>query len=187
MIKFYKNFECDYSIDVLSEIPSGVRAFCFPGAVEGGYVEGVTVSIIPRADSNQSWIGTFANGQLSPRAVSYVGACPDPEQLCVIAKGDGYIVNVVRPAEYVEVPIMPIMGVTISQEHELLLMHSFDRVIAWGKSGLSWKTQPISFDGVRFLGINGDILRVEVLDVPAKRTVIASIDLKSGSTEGGAR
>jgi hypothetical protein len=104
----------------------------------------------------------------------------------VIARGRGYIVNANNFLEWQEIPIRPVMGVIASPEHSLVLFHSYDCVLAWGSEGIKWKTAAISFDGIRILGIDGEVLNLEVWDAPSQRHVEATVDLSNCASKGPA-
>jgi len=184
MTELKKDFDCNFQIELVDELPFGPHAYCYPGAVEGAVVDGVAVLITPTDAKIGAWLGTFAKGHLSLRAGSQVGICPDKKSFYVISRGESYLVESRCPENWSQLSIQPVMGVVAIPNKNILLFYSADRILAWGENGLLWKTDSISFDGIKILNIDSTSVTVEVWDAPTRASVTAIVDLESGSTTG---
>ncbi len=80
----------------------------FPAGARGGH-DGLVVQVRPA--ETEAWIGTFAFGREGNAAVTRVLGMPDPDQLCVVARGAGYFVCASAPERYEIVPMTPLIDV----------------------------------------------------------------------------
>src|SRR4051794_11982997 len=93
-------FPHTYEVEQLNETPgvSSTPHFYYLGGKTTGGRDGVLVKILPQA--GQAWLGTFGFSRVAPTEVSGVFTMPDPEQMCVVAKGQGYLVSANLPTNW---------------------------------------------------------------------------------------
>lgn len=184
-MEFDQAFAADYRCDVLEELPNRAsRQYYFPGGTEFGGRGGVMVSVQPH--EGEEWLGIFAVGDVSPRGANAVLSMPHPQQLCVVSRGQGYIVEVTSARELEVISMVPILGVVPAPASGLLVMHDFSRVRAYGRDGRAWSTPAISWDGIQLLEVTERAVHGTAWDSPNDRHVPFVIDLASGAHEGGA-
>lgn len=116
--------------------------------------DGSIVNITPKAGS--SWLGVFAYGQLSDKAVTGVFSTPNPDTVCIIAKGEGYWVPVLNPSKWEFVKSAPIVDVRCARQNGLILFMDHTEIVAYGKSGLVWTSDRLSLDGFKILSLQQD-------------------------------
>ena len=90
------------------------------------------------------WVGTFAAGGL--RGSWGVYGCPSPHDLCVIADGLVYIVDVTKPHAGAVVAHDQVHQVVRVAERDLVLFVRFIDIVALGVNGIAWRTQRLVVD-----------------------------------------
>lgn len=172
--------------DVLfkAEPSESMIAYCYPGAIEGGFVDGISFEIVP--ETGKPWFASFAKGEISPNAVSAVLTMPDRISVLAISSGEAYIVDTRNPQKWEHLTLLPVMGWGIALSRELILLWDFSRVAAYSPSGLAWKTPSISWDGVANDSIEENEAVFKIWDAPTEMHQLATIDLRSGAISGGA-
>lgn len=144
---FEDNFGASYQANVVTEPDCARLGLSYPGAVKGGWVDGIGVEFFPK--QGEPWFGTFASGNLSRNAVSFAGSCPDKDRAIVISKGEGYLVNAFHPNEWEEIPLRPLMGIESDSKQQVVVVWDFARVLCIDNDGIRWKTPSISWDGIK--------------------------------------
>jgi hypothetical protein len=183
-IEFDAAFAADYQCDLLEELPNRTsRLYYFPGGTEVGGRGGLMVSVQPH--EGQEWLGVFAAGVLSRRGANAVLSMPHPQQLCVVSRGQGYIVEVTSAREIEVISMEPILGVMPAPASGLLLIHDFNRVRAYGREGRVWSTPAISWDGIQLLEVTERAVHGIAWDSPNNKHVPFVIDLATGAQQGG--
>jgi hypothetical protein len=181
-IAFSANFHCE----LLQELPQpkGIRHLYFPGATSVGGTDGVLIQVEPM--SHPAWIGTFAYGTLSPKGTSKVFSMPDPDCLCVVARGQGYIVPVAQPTEYQDVTFHPIMDVRVVPKQELIIFANFTELLAYDASGIRWRTKRLAWDSLKITDVTEATIRGEFWDIRSEQMSSFIVDLRTGDHQGGA-
>src|SRR5690349_17740413 len=145
-IVFQGYFEANFRAKLVDTPSRPGRIFCYPGAFEGGFVEGVKIEFFPE---NQSpWFGSFASGNISQNAASYAGNTPCPNRALVVAKGEGYLIEPASPRNWTEVPLRPVMGILCLPKNKALIIWDFVRMACIDGKGIRWRTPSISWDGI---------------------------------------
>jgi len=180
--KFPRRFEYDR----LSELPGepSVPHFYFPGASAEGGADGVMVMIRPAAGT--PWIGTFAFGRNRGHATTRVMSAPDPDVLCVVADGAGYLVRANAPREWQRVPADPVLEVRRIPELSLLVFADFTDLVAYGPSGLVWAAR-IATDDLRIVEVTPDRIAGTWWNPATAATVEFVVDPANGKLLGGER
>jgi hypothetical protein len=184
-MEFEQPFPADYQCEILEELPNRAsRRYYFPGGTEVGGRGGLMVSVQPH--DGEEWLGIFAVGDLSRRGANAMLSMPHPHQLCVVSRGQGYIVEVTSAREIEVISMEPILGVVPAPASGLLLMHDFSRVRAYGRNGRAWSTPAISWDGIQLLEVTARAVHGTAWDSPNNKHVSFVIDLATGAQQGGA-
>ncbi len=128
-----------------------------------------------KASAGASWIGVFAFGYDAPPAFSRVIATPDPQRVCVIARGAAYVVKADEPEVWEKIPLFPVLDVRPIPERQLLLFADFTALAAYGSQGLSWRSPRVCWDELQIRNVTHDT--VEGTGFGESRFVV---DLKTG-------
>lgn len=137
-------------------------------------------------DGGSRWAGAVALGENSVlRAVTGLYSTPNPTRLCLVARGDAYLIDVRDPnsGEVIHTggPVVALRAVTAEN---LLLLSSSWHITAIGPSGVIWQTARLSIDGIRLDEVDGSRL-AGVADPESEEPSDFSVDLRTGSHEGG--
>ena len=136
-------FPHSYEVDAEAELPPGTggyHRYYYPGAKShGGHAD---LLILIKPDSAEPWYGLFEGLGPNRRLAKGVFSCPHPSFVCVVVLGKGYMVRVDEPTDWARVPLMPIVEVVPVVEEGLLLMSSYNEVIAYGSAGELWRSTP---------------------------------------------
>src|SRR5688500_7035239 len=91
-------FAHSFALEVLEELPGEVRSprLFFPG--RRADTDGINLRVTPH--DGAAWIGTFAFGNFGSAGTSRVLTMPDPERLCIVARGAGFIVSADSPESW---------------------------------------------------------------------------------------
>lgn len=172
-----------YEVEELGELPGtgkfSVPVFNFPPAnPPGNYGLGLRV----RRRGGESWVGFFAGGYTSPTAISRVVSSPDPNRVCVVSKGAGYLVDVDNPGEWERVQLFPVLDVRTISERGLMIFCSFTDLVAYGDTGFVWKSPRVCWDDLKIVSITPDTIEGTGYDpansdAPKSRFVV---DLRTG-------
>lgn len=174
-----------YRAEVIQELPGqGFKQYYFPGGDQSGGGDGLLVRVHPEA--GEPWVGVFKYGYPSPKALSGVFEWPDPDLMCVVSKGRGYIVDANDPSHYSEISAFPITAVAPIPEKGLVILCDFLKIVAYSSKGLAWETPRLSWDGLKILGVTPDVVSGEAWDAAADRWVPFTIEVETGRHQGGA-
>ena len=177
-------FEHEYEVEILTELPSGdIERFYFPGGSNAGGPDGLLVRVTH--PKRAAWLGVFEFGVRGMEAVSSVMSCPDPRSLLVVASGLGVAVRCAEPTIYQRLPVFPIVGIRVERVRRMILIHDYTTVAAIGEGGLIWRTNRLSWDGIKLNDIEGDSLVGVASDPTGGKSVAFRIDLLSGTHSGG--
>jgi hypothetical protein len=103
-----------------------------------------------KAKSRKAWVGVFAFG---PGSRTVIISTLEPNTMCVVSKGAGYMVNAEAPEQWEEVPVCPITDFRPVPEHKLLLFCDFIRLAAYGNNGLVWRSPRVCWDGLKVTNV----------------------------------
>lgn len=139
-----------YEVEELQEFPSATsqeRRIYYPGASQEGGHDGLLVMVSPYV--GQPWLGVFAFGYDSPKALSCIYSCPHGESLCVVSAGQGHIVRADDPYICEKVEAYPVLDARPLPTNRLLVFADFTKMVAYGPGGIAWTTSRLSSDGCR--------------------------------------
>ncbi|MGB8479864.1 MAG: hypothetical protein WCE63_13690 [Acidobacteriaceae bacterium] len=180
-------FPHDWQVEILEAAPliAPTRHYIYPQAVEEVERGALQIYFRSRPEAETA-MATFALGFAEPSLPHGVWSCPNPRQMCAIAGGYAYLVDVNRPDEWMQIPYRPVTWVDAAPEYKLLLFASFHRLWALGMEGKSWETSRLSWEGLRVTGIVGGQLQGFGWDLATDVEVPFTVDLTTGRHSGGA-
>jgi hypothetical protein len=179
-------FSHEYLCTQLTELPgyASVPHYYYPGGTTKGGKDGYLLEIQPK--NGERWYGTFAFGNMGGQLGAYgVMTTPDPKRLCVVAGGSGYFVSAYDPTAWESVQVVPILDFCLIPTHEIIVFADFTGVVAYGASGIKWKSRRISWDGIKNLRMENNLLHGDSFGPQDDQAHPFSVDVKTGVTEGG--
>lgn len=63
--------------------------------------------------AGRAWVGMFAFGDFGAAGTSRGLSMPNPEQICVVTRGAGYVVSATHPETWEEIATIPILEVSV--------------------------------------------------------------------------
>lgn len=178
---FYQlGFTANYQCEVMPGLPGGgPMPLQFHRQGQRTHSEGLVVRIIPGGGA--PWIGNF---QFGDGGVSGAYAAPSKDLVFVVAKGQGYLIWVNRPAEYQLVQSYPVKEVFPVLQH-FIVFADFTKLSAYGPSGLVWITPRLSWDGLKITRVTSELIQGLAWDSPLEKEVEFFVDVKTGRHQGG--
>jgi hypothetical protein len=170
-------FRANYEMENPPELPSsGAGVLYFPPvrSDEGRiYEERLKLTYL----GQRPWYGVFA-AQFR-EGLRVASTMPNPDWCCISSAGTGYVLNVARPQEWQPVPILPLLRVTVVSKPQLLLLNSFDRIVAYSEEGQRWRSESLC-DELKVVAVKGDAIECTGWDAPTGEDIRLRIDLASG-------
>ena len=118
---------------------------------------GTPMIVKVRPHSGPPWVGFFEAGRVGSLDGAF--ATPDPYELCVVAKGRAYVVNVEDPSTC-WVPLLdPIRQVAPGAD--ILVLADFIRLAAVNGFGMRWQSERLCLDWLKILDVVGREIRCE--------------------------
>jgi hypothetical protein len=149
------SFETHYVVDREAELPpSGgpITYFKRNGVVDAGAGEGMSGPLLRISPKRgDSWLACFAGGYPGSGVADGVFPTPNPDVVCVISNGAGYWVNT-KTREKSDVPLFPVRAVEAARD--LLILADFTRLVAYGMSGLIWRSERLVTDRLSIMKID---------------------------------
>jgi len=178
-------FPHSYTWEELAEGPGSgsLHHYYYPGASMKGGRDGILIEVRP--EFSRPWLGTFAFGEITPKGVSGVFTMPNPHQLCVVARGAGYVVAADDPTSWQPVRASPIIDVRPIPAHDIIVFAEYIRLIAYGRAGIRWETKRLSWDSLRITEVSDACIKGEFWDIRCESMETFSVDLTTGMHQGG--
>jgi hypothetical protein len=156
-------FAKNWSAEILREPPmiAPARQFVYPQFVPGeedAMARGALLLMV-RPAGQSPFLATCARGFTDAKTPTGVFACPNPDEMCAVAGGYAYVVNVREPSRCAFLALKPAVSVMPLVEHNLLLFVGFHAVMAWGADGLAWQSGKLSDEGLRIESAENGVLR----------------------------
>lgn len=161
-----------------------IPTFCYPGAVSESWVPGIAIQV--RDISGSVWVGYFLRGTESPNGIEICCAHPDGNHIVVVSRGTPYVVSAVHPKRWEELSIQPVVGYCVGLDEGVLLLYGFTNIIGLCADGSSWRTQSLSWDGLRSVRVVDGIAEGEGWDASTSSYVPFRVDVQTGEFSGGA-
>jgi hypothetical protein len=181
-VNIYKDFPTNYDLDPLHELSPREDCYYFPGGTSIGGKDGLLLKVHPFHGNN--WVGIFAFGYPPPTAKTGIYTYPDPDKLCVVSRGKGYIVQVDNPVVWEEIQPFPIIDVHPVPGLDMIIFAGFTRLTAYRREGRAWKTKELSWDGIKITAITSKSLQVVGWDAPENKESTFYINMQDGTFEG---
>lgn len=177
---FGRNYRCE----ILDEIPSAeiAQRHFFPGDMAGGQ-DGLLVRVTP--EGGEPWLGMFAFGKVGRSGISRVLSLPDPEKLCVVSRGAGYVVTARDPRSWEAVRAVPIIDVRTAPSAGVVVFANFTEMVAYGAGGVRWRTKRLAWDGLKVIEVTERSIIGEYWDIRAEAMQRFEVDLDTGAQQGG--
>ncbi|MHB8302535.1 MAG: hypothetical protein ACYDC6_06835 [Acidobacteriaceae bacterium] len=182
------SFPYHWQVEVLERPPliAPSRQYVYPQAVEE-IERGALLALLRARPGAAPVLATFGLGFADPSLPHGIWSCPNPAQLCAIAGGYAYIVEVDHPERWLQIPYRPVISVHAAAAHALLIFSSFHTLWALGVQGQAWETRRLSWEGVRVTEILGGELHGFGWDLHTDAEVPFTVDLATGNHTGGAK
>ncbi|HTC75785.1 MAG TPA: hypothetical protein VK684_09430 [Edaphobacter sp.] len=182
-------FSHKWSVEILKAPPliAPARQFTYPEKIAGeedALARGA-LQLMVRPASGGTFLAICALGFTDPAMPTGVFACPNPVQMCAVAGGYAYVIDTAQPERSTHIALKPVVGVRPLVAQGLLLFAGFHSMLAWGRDGLVWESARLSWEGVRIVSIDGDVLHGMGWNLLTDREVAFSIDLLTGKHQGG--
>jgi hypothetical protein len=184
-----QEFPRDWSVEVLKTAPLIAPAlqFTYPQRIAGeedALARGALQLMVQPA-SGGTFLATCALGFTNPTMPTGVFACPNPREICAVAGGYAYVIDTAEPEHCTHIALKPVIEVRPLLTQELLLFVGFHSMMAWGSKGPAWESARLSWEGLRIVSIDGDVLHGTGWNLMTDREVAFSVDLHTGQHQGG--
>lgn len=153
----------------------------FPGDQPAGQ-DGLIVRVQPH--STDGWTGVFGFGRFGGRVMTRVVSMPDPEKLCVVSKGAGYVVAAAEPQTWEPVRALPIVDVRSIPSAGLVVFADHTELVAYGEEGVRWRTTRLAWDGFKIVMVSDDALIGEYWDIRSEANETFEVNLRTGAVRG---
>lgn len=182
-------FPHNWSVEILKTPPliAPARQFTYPQQIAGeedALARGA-LQLMVRPASGGMFLATCALGFTDPAMPTGVFACPHAVQMCAVAGGYAYVIDTAQPEHSTHIPLKPVVEVRPVVTQGLLLFVGFHSIVAWGRNGVAWQSARLSWEGVRIVNIDGNVLHGTGWNLLTDREVEFSIDLLTGQHQGG--
>lgn len=181
---FPRNYEIQ-PLESYSLLHPAETLYQYPAQLEEGDRAGDYMRVTP--GNSRTWIGFFAAGFDSADVASGIYSCPDPDSLCVLAGGYGYIVSAPNPDHWTQIKQRPVVQVRAIPELKLLLFVGFTGITGLAQQNQLWTTDRLSWEGISISKIDGTLLHGMGWDAVTDKEVPFQVDLLTGKSTGGAR
>lgn len=178
------SFPANYTVKLLDELPGrgDSNALCFPGNLRAG-ADGLLVRVSPTR--NDPWTGVFAFGGIRQATFSRVLAMPDPDSICIVSRGAGYVVDASRPQTWETVPSVPVTDARAAPGAGIVVFANYTELVAYSARGLAWRTKRLAWDRFSIASVSSLSLVGEYEDIGTGETRRFEVDLTSGASRGG--
>jgi hypothetical protein len=182
MIDFDETFATGFECEQLEELPGSDRSRYYYGENAGIGADGLLVSVRPRISA--PWIGVFALGKVTPKAKSGLYSWPHPETLCVVSRGQAYLVNVEQPTKFEIVNVHPVLDVIPVASKRIVVFANYTELAAYGESGRVWVSQRLSWDGFSVTAVTSEYIEGRAWEPSVEAEVDFRINLSDGRRAG---
>lgn len=177
------SFPHRFACEVLDELPGGpAPRHYFPRDQAAGQ-DGVVARVRP--ETGEAWIGMFVFGKFGKAGVTRVLSMPDPEKLCVVARGAGYVVTAAKPDVWETVRAIPVVDVRALARAGLVVFANYTELLAFGEQGVKWRTKRLAWDGLKIVAVGDRTIVGEYWDIREEATQRFEVDLGTGTARGG--
>lgn len=157
------------------------RHFVYPRDAEEIERGALEVLVRPGTPGAQTFLATCALGFRDSAVPTGLWSTPNPDEICAIAGGYGYLIDTVSPGRFTMLPYRPVLEVRSLTEPELILFAGHRNILAWGAQGEAWQSTKLSDEGITITGVKGDILTGLGWNLITDAETPFELDLKTGS------
>jgi hypothetical protein len=187
--KVAQEFPHHWNVDILKTPPliAPARQFTYPHQIAGeedALARGALQLFVHPA-SGGTFLATCALGFTDPAMPTGVFPCPNAVQMCAVAGGYAYIIDTAQPEHSTHIGLKPVVEVRALTAQNLLLFVGFHSMLAWGRNGPAWESGRLSWEGIRIVSIDGDVLHGMGWNLLTDRELAFSVDLLTGQHQGG--
>ena len=184
-----QEFSHNWSVEVLKKPPLIAPAwqFTYPQRITGeedALARGALQLMVHPATGG-TFLATCALGFTDPTMPTGVFACPNPQEMCAIAGGYAYVIDTTQPERCTHIALNPVVEVRPLVPQELLLLVGFNSMVAWGRHDMAWESARLSWEGIRIIGVDGDLLHGFGWNLITDLEVAFTLDLRTGEHQGG--
>jgi hypothetical protein len=168
------------TFEIIPGLPAyGEPALSFPSSGRGSHPEGFVVKFT--ASNGHSWVGNFQRG---PTRFSEAYRYADGKHILVISGGDTYIVD---PDSQVTLELWGIVQSVIPvPARNAFLLEELIYLSLVEATGMKWRTNQLSWDGIRDLSISDHSVLGEGWSAPDDTWHKFTVALETGVFTGGA-
>jgi hypothetical protein len=182
-------FPHTWSAEILKTPPmiAPARQFTYPQRIAGeeeALARGALQLMVHPAGGG-TFLATCALGFTDATMPTGVFACPNAVDMCAVAGGYAYIIDTAQPEHSTHITLKPVVEVRPLVAQELLLFVGFHSMMAWGRNGVVWESARLTWEGVRVVSIDGNVLHGLGWNLLTDREVAFSLDLLTGQHQGG--
>lgn len=166
-----------YSVCLLLRTPSAppIRFTCLPDSKSIG--EWIEFLFSPVGASE--WAGCFRKGPMRTRYTDVI-TTPSESHCCVIADGQGYVVDVLQPQRTVVMPGEPITAVYDADGQQVMVLASPTTLIGVMGNGHWWISRRLASDGIRNVIVRGKSITGEGWQAHSDEWVTFVLDSTTG-------
>lgn len=127
----------------------------------------------------KKWVGLFGEGYRADNVITGVFPTPNENMVCVVAQGQGYLLDVTNPDEWSRINVFPITSIAASAAERCLVFADFTKLGVLPEGGPQWASDRIASDELRILEVTGHIVKVEAWKAEDDRHRRLDFDLRS--------
>jgi hypothetical protein len=125
----------------------------------------------------------FWAGISTARNASAVVALPDRRSLAAVADGTAYRVCANDPEDWGELSLPVIAEPVVVEALELVIFVSYTSMLGYGRDGCACETEPLAWDDLEVVRVEGEILHAKGFDAPLNAIVPFTLDLQTGTSQ----
>ena len=180
-------FERSWTAEMLAAPPliAPARHYIWPMAIPGeedALARGA-VQVLVRPRAGGQFLVSAALGFRDRTMPTGVWGCPDADWICLVAGGYGYVASTLEPERVTLLGLKPV--VEVLEGGEVLLFVGFQTMLGWGREGVAWQTEKLSWEGIREVAVRGQEAVGLGWDLVADVEREFRVDLLTGKHVGG--
>ncbi len=180
-------FERSWTAEMLAAPPliAPARHYIWPMAIPGeedALARGA-VQVLVRPRAGGQFLVSAALGFRDRTMPTGVWGCPDADWICLVAGGYGYVASTLEPERVTLLGMKPV--VEVLEAEEVLLFVGFQTMLGWGREGVAWQTEKLSWEGIREVAVRGQEAVGLGWDLVADVEREFRVDLLTGKHVGG--
>lgn len=186
MLAVNLEFPHSYQVSDVPELPGSGKwpfpVYRFPRLEPVGRGEQDEIWLMVKRSVGEPWTGVFSIGGLGHSTFfTGVNSTLNPDRLCVVAHGNGYLVNTNDPDDWEQIPVHPIRDVRALVEHNLILFCDFAGIVACGESGVVWRSPRLCWDDLKIEKITAQTIEGSGYDPTSETGVMRFLlDINTG-------